>query len=86
MDLVSCYGKALEHVAYPVGYPVFLDFPNHKPQTWLPLKEFLIHWGEELVPNCWYAILETVGGPLSFDQDLLFSSPKTWPPSLRCPL
>ena len=73
MDLVSCYGKGLQSIPYPVGHPILIYFPAHKPEKWITLKDFLKKWSRELVPNCWYAVIDTCEEHLSFHQDLLFS-------------
>ena len=72
MDLASCYGKGLQAVPYPVGHPVFLYYSIHRKDTWLKLKDFLKAWGDELEDLCWYAVIDTWGEKLTFDQDLIF--------------
>lgn len=73
MDLVSCYGKGLEQAFFPIGHPCMVYYPVHKPTEWPTLKAFLKQWENELEPFCWYAVVDTAGVELSFDQDLLFS-------------
>jgi len=34
MDLVSCYGKTLQHLFIPIGHPVKIFFPIHHPSEW----------------------------------------------------
>lgn len=68
VDLQSCYGSALSCFEFPVGLPTIIAYaPNEKKLT---LKEFLLQYEEELVPNL-YKI--TVSGKLTFEQDLIFS-------------
>lgn len=57
----------------PVGHPVLLYYSIHRKDTWLRLKDFLKAWGDELEDLCWYAVIDTWGEKLTFDQDLIFS-------------
>lgn len=80
-DLVSAYANALIHVIFPIGLPSLLYFPSHQPEKCISLGQFLKKYEDELVPDCWHAVLDTFNDKLSFQQNLLFSKklPKSGP-------
>jgi hypothetical protein len=68
VDIVGCYGSTLRTLTYPIGLPsVWSYHPNERRLT---LGEWLEANESDLVPGLWCCV---VSGPLSFDQDLLFS-------------
>ena len=87
VDIESCYGTALKALSVPIGHPTQLYYSRSEPQTWPCLAAFLDRWGDELVPGCWMAVVDTAGpywvgprsdlltfeGRLSFPQDFLLS-------------
>ena len=73
MDMVSCYGQALEHLSIPIGHPALFYNPHHKPDQWQTLGDFLDLYRHELVEGCWYAVVDTCGEQLSFPQNILYS-------------
>lgn len=73
MDLVSCYGTALVHMGLPIGHPLLFYYPKHHTQDWPALGQWLHKWEDELVPGCWYAIIDTLDKQLSFSQNIIFS-------------
>jgi len=74
MDLKSCYGLGLKYASFPIGRPVILDFPNKAPHSWISLKEMLKNYEKELVPGCWFAIIDTNYEKFSFNQSLFVSN------------
>ena len=73
MDIVSCYGQALEHLYMPIGHPALFYHAHHHPHEWPTLRKFLERYRSELVEGCWYCVVDTCGELLSFPQNLLFS-------------
>lgn len=72
MDLVSCYGKALQEASLPLGHPSMFYYPKHRPAEWPALGEFLKEYRHEMCVGTWYLVVETIE-PLSFPQNILFS-------------
>lgn len=72
MDLVSCYGKALQYLSLPIGHPSMFYYPHHRPAEWPRLGEFLKQYRREMVEGAWYLVIET-NSRLSFPQNLLYS-------------
>ena len=87
LDIEACYGTALKELSVPIGHPTQLYYSRSEPKEWPSLASFLDRWGDELVPGCWMAVVETAGpewigprsdmqtleGCLSFPQDFLLS-------------
>lgn len=74
MDLKSCYGLGLKYAYFPIGRSVILDFPDRDPHSWISLREMLKKYEKELVPGCWFAIIDTNYERLSFNQSLFVSN------------
>ena len=72
MDLVSCYGKALQYLSVPVGHPSLFYYPQRRPSEWPTLGEFLKKYRDQLVEGAWYMVIQTYE-PLSFSQTLIYS-------------
>jgi len=73
MDMISCYGQALENLSIPIGHPALFYHPLHRPAEWLTLRRFLDLYSSEFVEGCWYIVVDTCGELLSFPQNILFS-------------
>lgn len=74
MDLVSCYGKALQHLSVPIGHPSMFYYTQHRPNQWPVLGEFLKKYRHQLVEGAWYMVIQTLENePLSFSQNLIYS-------------
>lgn len=41
MDIVSCYGQALEHLYLPIGHPAVFYYAHHHTSEWPTLRTFL---------------------------------------------
>eukprot|EP00210_Caulerpa_lentillifera_P009463 g9023.t1 len=70
---IEGYGSGLSALSYPIGHPTLLYFTRNAPLKWPRLHDFLEKWEDELVPNCWMAVVETLA-PLTFQQDFLMSN------------
>ena len=73
MDIVSCYGQALQYLYMPIGHPALFYYPHHHPSEWPTLREFIKRYSHEMVPGCWYLVIDTCGEFLTFSQNLLYS-------------
>ena len=73
MDIVSCYGQALQYLHVPIGHPALFYYPHHHPHEWPTLHEFLKRYRSELVEGCWYMVVDTCGDNLTTPQNLLYS-------------
>ena len=73
MDIVSCYGQALENLSLPMGHPALFYNPRTRPDEWLTLGKFLDLYRSEFVEGSWYLVVDTCGELLSFPQNILYS-------------
>lgn len=63
---------SLDTFSFPIGHPTLMYFSRNDPLKWPTLRDFLEKWEDELVPNCWMAVVETTDS-LGFCQDFLMS-------------
>lgn len=73
MDIVSCYGQALEHLYMPIGHPAVFYYVHHKSSEWPTLRTFIDECRSELVEGCWYIVVDTCGERLTTPQNILYS-------------
>ena len=78
MDIVSCYGQALEHLYLPIGHPAVFYYAHHHTSEWPTLRTFLdggsgSQYRSELVEGCWYIVVDTCGERLTTPQNILYS-------------
>lgn len=73
MDIVSCYGQALEHLYLPIGHPAVFYYAHHHTSEWPTLRTFLEECRSELVEGCWYIVVDTCGERLTTPQNILYS-------------
>jgi len=73
MDIVSCYGRGIEDLALPIGHPALFYYSHKRTNEWPTLRLFLNKYRDQLVPGCYYIVVDTCGEILNTSQNLIFS-------------
>jgi hypothetical protein len=68
IDISGCYGASLRTLLFPIGRPSVWSYETHERRP--TLEEWLTATEGQRVDGLWTC---TVSGPLSFEQDLLYS-------------